>query len=84
MTQEYSNRPHATGKDYERAFEGLEFPVAVHQVLRRAADTGGIDHEVSDILHKLPRDQYASLEELKSDVRTVYVANGYAEDALPV
>ena len=47
-------------------------------------DTGGIDSEVQDMLHRLPRDQYASVEELKGDLRAVYVAEGYPEDVIPV
>lgn len=84
MVQDNINRPHATDKDYARAFEGLEFPVAIHQIIRRAADTGGLDSEVQDVLHKLPRDQYASVEELKGDIRMIYVAEGYPEDTIPV
>ncbi|HUF52631.1 MAG TPA: hypothetical protein VMR52_02505 [Dehalococcoidia bacterium] len=84
MIQENVNLPHATDKDYEKAFEGLKFPVAIHQILRRAADTGGIDSEVQDMLHKLPRDQYASVDELKGDLRAVYAAEGYTADVIPV
>jgi hypothetical protein len=83
MTQGFINKPHASAKDYERAFDGLEFPVAVHQVIRRAQDVGGLDREVDAILHKLPRDQYASVAELQGDIRAIYIAEGYPEDSLP-
>lgn len=83
MVQDDFNKPHATEKEFERAFEGLDFPVAIHQILRRAADTGGLDSEVQDILHKLPREQYASQKELKGDIHMVYAAEGYPEDAIP-
>lgn len=78
------NKPHATAKDYDHAFEGLAFPVAIHMIIRHAAERGGIDREVAATLHKLPRGQYESVSQLKSDIHTVYAAEGYPEDAIPV
>jgi hypothetical protein len=76
--------PHASGKDYERAFHGLEFPVAADEVRRHAADHGGLDREVLDVLERLPDESYDTLDDLLTGVRAVYSADGYAGERIPV
>jgi hypothetical protein len=76
--------PAAEPADYERAFEGLDFPVAKTAVLRHAHDHGGIDTEVIDTLGRLRQDEYETLDELRADLRALYIEAGYDETKLPV
>ena len=76
--------PHATKRDYEIAFAGLDFPTSRAAVINRARDNGGIDREVYAILSQLPDRSFGSVEELQQAVRAIYVADGAAPDSLPL
>ena len=76
--------PAAEPADYERAFDGLDFPVARSAILRHAHDHGGIDTEVLDMIGRLPRDDYETIDELPSDVHALYVEDGCDETKLPI
>jgi Protein of unknown function (DUF2795) len=74
MTQEFRNEPAAQKDDYERAFEGMAFPASLPYIIRTAHDRGGIDREVLDILHRLPEQDYDTLDDLIGAVRAVYAS----------
>jgi len=76
--------PRAEPKDWEEVLELLEFPASLSEIMKRARDIGGIDHEVHEIIGRLPRDSYDSLDDLLQDVREIYLADGIAPDKLPV
>ena len=76
--------PHATKRDYEIAFTGLDFPTSRAAVINRARDNGGVDREVYATLSQLPDRPLASIEELQQAVRAIYVADGAPPDALPL
>jgi len=77
-------QPHAGKRDYEIAFEGIEFPSSLSAIIRSARDKGGIDREVHEMIVRLPDRQYDSLEDLSAEIRGLYRADGVPEDALPV
>jgi len=52
--------------------------------MKHARDIGGIDHEVHEIIGRLPRDRYDSREDFLQDIREIYLADGIAPDKLPV
>jgi Protein of unknown function (DUF2795) len=76
--------PRAEPKDWEEVLELLEFPASLSEINNRARDIGGIDHEVHEIIGRLPRDSYDSLEDFLQDVRQVYLDDGIAPDKLPL
>ena len=76
--------PHATKRDYETAFAGLDFPTSKAAIINRARDRGGIDREVYAILSQLPDRSFKSIEELQGEIRAIYVAEGAPPDSLPV
>ena len=76
--------PHASKRDFELAFTGLEFPTSKSAVVNRARDNGGLDREVRDVLVKLEDRSYRSLEELQQAVRAVFLADGADAEALPL
>ena len=76
--------PRAEPKDWEEVLELLEFPASLSEIMKRARDIGGIDHEVHEIIGRLPRDSYDSLDDLLQDVREIYLADRIAPDKLPV
>ena len=76
--------PHATKRDYEVAFEGLDFPVSKAGLISRARDNGGIDREVYAILSQIPDRSLESIEDLQQAVRAIYIAGGAAPDSLPL
>ena len=76
--------PAAQHGEYDRALEGVEFPASKFEILERARDKGGLDHEVIAMLERLPRDEYETLDELTGAVREMYIADGYDASALPV
>ena len=75
--------PGAEPKDWEEVLELLEFPASLSEIMKRARDIGGIDREVHEIIGRLPRDRYDSLEEFLQDIREIYLADGIAPDKLP-
>ena len=76
--------PHATKRDYEIAFAGLDFPTSKAAIINRARDRGGIDREVYATLSQLPDRPLASMEELQEAVRAIYVTDGASPDSLPL
>jgi hypothetical protein len=74
--REFTARPAASREDYDRAFQGLEFPASRPAILRTAADRGGLDTEVLEVLGELPDTQFPDLESLKGAVREMYWARG--------
>ena len=76
--------PHATKRDYEIAFTGLDFPTSKAAIINRARDHGGVDREVYAILSQLPDRPLASMEELREAVRAIYVTDGASPDSLPL
>lgn len=79
-----SMQPHAGKKDYEQAFEGLQFPVSLSEVMKRARDVGGIDHEVHAVIGGLEKDRFETLGDLYSEIRGVYESMGAEPGSLPV
>lgn len=76
--------PAAEPADWERALEGIEFPAAKVAILRHVEDTGGLDYEVIEVLSRLPRPEYTTLDELTGDARGLYVQDGFDAANLPV
>ena len=76
--------PHATKRDYEIAFAGLDFPTSRAAIINRARDNGGADREVYAILSQLPNRSVESMDDLQQAVRTIYIAGGAAPDSLPL
>jgi hypothetical protein len=76
--------PAAEPADWERALEGLEFPAAKVAILRHVEDTGGLDHEVIEVLGRLPKHEYTTLDELTEDARGLYIQDGFDAANLPV
>ena len=76
--------PTAQRGEYDRALEGVEFPASKFEILERARDKGGLDHEVIEMLERLPKDEYETLDELTAAVREMYIAEGYDASALPL
>ncbi len=76
--------PHASQRDYEVAFAGLEFPTSKAGVVNRARDNGGLDTEVFNTVARLPDQPFETIEELQQAVRDIYVADGTPVDSLPV
>jgi hypothetical protein len=76
--------PAAQRGEYDRALEGVEFPASKFEILERARDKGGLDHEVIAMLGRLPKDEYETLEALTAAIREMYIADGYDASALPL
>jgi len=76
--------PAAQPDDWKHAMAGIDFPAAKVAIIRQVQDKGGIDHEVFDILNRLPRDEYQTVDDLSADLRTTYVEDGFDPNALPV
>ena len=75
---------HASQKDYDRALEGVDFPVSRDGALNAAKDKGGLDAEVSFILGQLPAEgSYGSRAELDAAIASVYSGEGGLTDAGP-
>jgi Protein of unknown function (DUF2795) len=77
-------QPRAEPKDWEEVLDLLRFPASLSEILRHARDIGGIDHEVHEIISRLPRDSYDTLEDFLQDVHQIYLDDGIAPDKLPV
>jgi hypothetical protein len=75
---------HATKQQYEKAFEGLEFPTSLSAIMKRARDVGGIDREVHEMIGHLPDRQYESLEDLFGALRRAYTEARVSPEAIPV
>jgi len=76
--------PRAEPKDWEEVLEILEFPALLSEIKKRGRDIGGIDHEVHEIIGRLPHDGFDSLEDFLKDIREIYLADGIAPDKLPL
>jgi hypothetical protein len=77
-------RPAAEPADWERALEGVDFPVAKDALIRKARDHGGIDREVIDILERLSQDEYETRDQLIAEARELYLEHGYPASTLPI
>jgi hypothetical protein len=77
-------QPHAGKRDYDLALGGVHFPVSLSEIMKRARDVGGIDHEVHDVIGRLQRDSYDTREQFVQDIREIYLADGTAPDKLPL
>ena len=77
-------QPHASKQQYEKAFEGLEFPTSLSAIMKRARDVGGIDSEVHEMIGRLPDRQYESLEDLFGALRGAYTEARVPASAIPV
>lgn len=76
--------PAAVSADWERALEGLDFPISKIALVRAEADRGGIDSEVRMILKQLPADGYDTHDELIAAIRAQYIDDGFAAGSLPL
>jgi hypothetical protein len=76
--------PSAEYGKYDRALEGVDFPASKFAILERARGKGGLDSEVIEMLQRLPKDEYESLNELAAAVREMYIEDGYDATALPL
>jgi Protein of unknown function (DUF2795) len=76
--------PAAQPDDWERALRGVDFPISKLGLTRDVRENGGIDHEVLDMIAKLPNDGWDSQEELVADIRAQYVDDGFDPAALPL
>ena len=75
---------HASQKDYDRALEGVDFPVSRDGILNAAKDKGGLDAEVPFILGQLPAEaSFESRAELDAAIASVYAREGGLTDAGP-
>jgi Protein of unknown function (DUF2795) len=79
-----SKVPAAEPSDYERALAGVDFPASKFAILERSRDKGGIDREAIEMLERLPKEEYETLDELIAAVRALYVDDGYDPSALPL
>jgi len=69
--------------EYLRAMEGLDYPTSRSAIVRRAADTGGLDNEVLHVLEQLPDRSYESHEDILAEVREIYRNGSTLEGAGP-
>lgn len=76
--------PAAEPGDYERALSGVDFPASKSAILEQSRDRGGIDSEVIEMLKRLPKEEYETLDELTAAVRALYVDDGYDPASLPL
>jgi hypothetical protein len=74
--QESKRESAASAEEYERALEGIEFPVAREAVIRTAHDRGGLDTEVLRVLERLPDEDIETREQLLDAVWAVYASDG--------
>jgi hypothetical protein len=77
-------QPSAEQQDWERVLERLVFPISLPALIRYSRDVGGVDEEVHEVLSRLGRESYDSLEQLVQDVRDIYLADGVPQDKLPL
>jgi hypothetical protein len=52
-------------RDFDRALEGLDFPTSRDAVVRTAADKGGLNGHVLDVLKQIPDQPYDTRDELE-------------------
>lgn len=71
---QYSKQPAAQKDDFERALEGLEYPVSHIQIVKAARDHGGIDTEAIRVLEQLPERDYTNEEDVITEIRAIYAA----------
>ena len=55
---------HVDPRDFNRAFEGIDYPTSKDAVLRSAADKGGLDGGVQIVLEAIPDRTYESEDDL--------------------
>ena len=76
--------PRSEPKDWEDVLALLHFPASLSEITKSARDIGGIDFEVHEIIGRLPRDSYDTLDDFVHDIREIYKSDGIAEDKLPL
>jgi hypothetical protein len=77
-------QPHASRRDFELAFEGVEYPASYSEIIKRARDIGGIDREVHEMIGRLPDRQYESIEDLFAELRRAYLGAQAAPEEIPI
>ena len=77
-------QPRAEPQDWAKVLERIEFPISLPALITYARDVGGVDLEVHDVLGRLTRDSYDSLEQLVDEIRGFYLDDGIAPDNLPL
>jgi hypothetical protein len=77
-------QPSAEPKDWEEVLGLLHFPASLSEIMKRARDIGGIDHEVHEVIGRLRGDSYDTLDQFLQDIREIYIADGIAPDKLPL
>lgn len=73
----------ADRSEYLEAFEGLDFPTSKPAIVRKAADTGGLDNEVLFVLENLEDRTYQSPDDILADVERVYAATDGLAGGVP-
>ncbi len=68
-----NNTTNIDPRDFNRAFEGIDYPTSKDAVLRSAADKGGINGGVQTVLEAIPDGPYESEADLMRAVDEVYV-----------
>ncbi len=72
-----TREPAAQRDDWTRAIEGIEYPTGLFGLRRAIMDRGGLDHEVLDIVNRLPEESdFESEDQLLAAVRAAYAADG--------
>ena len=90
MTASYSERmqkkePAAQSADWERALEGIDFPISQPALVRSAHDKGGIDSEVIHMLERLHENaEFESRDQLTEAIRDMYAQDGFGTSGLPI
>jgi hypothetical protein len=70
-------------RDFDRALEGLDFPTSRDAIVRTAADKGGINGHVIDILGQIPDQPYDTREELQLAIAEAYAEAITGEEEAP-
>lgn len=76
--------PAAEPADYERALNGVDFPLSKPGLMRDVRENGGIDREVLEMIERLPADEWDDRESLIHDLHAAYLAEGYDESVIPI
>jgi hypothetical protein len=78
------NLPRAEPKDWEEALDMLDFPASLSEIMKKARDRGGLDHEVHELIGRLGRDAYDTREQFVDEIRRLYLGDGVSPDKLPL
>jgi hypothetical protein len=67
-------------RDFARALAGIDYPISRDAIVRSAADKGGINNEILQILERIPDQTYETEPDLMRAISEVYVtAEGFME-----